>query len=113
MDLINAIAKVRFSSAKPQRVQLHKSKALLVELLCMEPGQQLSMDAGEWTYYVVTGTASVTHEGETSDVPTGHFAAIAPVESTGAKGDSSRLETSVLANATERRLVCLVVTAAP
>ena len=97
MNLVNAIAKVRFSSAKPQSVQLHNSEALLAELVCMEPGQQLKVATGEWTYYVVTGTAAFIANGDSSVVPAGQFASFAPGES------------HVVANETEQRLVCLAV----
>jgi mannose-6-phosphate isomerase-like protein (cupin superfamily) len=98
MNLVNAIAKVRFGSAKPQRIQLHKSEAMLAEILCMEPGQQLNVTAGEWTYYVVTGGATLTTDGKDSNLSTGQFAAVGPKEP------------HTLANAAEQRLVCLAVT---
>ena len=98
MDLVNAIAKVRFSSAKPQRVQLHKGQTLLAELLCMEAGQDLKVSRGEWAYYVVMGSATLTANGKSSEVPTGQFAALGPAEP------------HVLSNKTERRLICLALT---
>jgi mannose-6-phosphate isomerase-like protein (cupin superfamily) len=97
MDAVNAIGKVRFSSAKPQRVQLHKSAGLLAELICMEAGQELNVPAGELTYYVVMGTASISAGGQTAEIPPGHFAA------TGAD------EAHTISNAGEGRLVCLAV----
>ena len=97
MNLVNAIAKVRFSSAKPQRVQLHKGETLQAELVCMEAGQQLKVSRGAWTYYVVMGSATLTVNGESSEVPTGQLAALDPAEP------------HVLSNRTERRLICLAI----
>jgi len=59
MNLVNAIAKARFSSAKGQRVQLHKADHLQAELLCMEAGQDMDIPGGPWVYYVITGTAAI------------------------------------------------------
>ncbi|HUS46709.1 MAG TPA: cupin domain-containing protein [Phycisphaerae bacterium] len=98
MDLINAIAKVRFSSARPQRVHLHKGKTLLAELLCMEPGQHRKIDRGQWAYYVITGAATITIHDKTSDLSAGQFAAVGPGEP------------HTVANAAEQRLVCLAIT---
>ena len=97
MEIANAIAKVRFASARPQRVQLHKSDDLQVEMLCMEPGQQIKTRSGQWVYYVVTGKAAVTSGKETAELPTGQSAATAPDE------------THTIANADESRLICLAV----
>ena len=79
MELINAISKARFGSAKPQRIQLHKGESLTAELLCLEAGQKTRTTTGEWTYYVVTGTASVTSE-STHQLPTGQLATLAAGE---------------------------------
>jgi len=97
MDLINAIAKVRFASAKPQRVQLHKGGSLLAELLCMEPGQETDGQAGQWTYYVVAGKAAITGAEGGGELPAGQLAAVS-------KGERHRI-----ANVGEQRLICLVV----
>jgi len=97
MEVINAIAKVRFSSARPQRVQLRKADGLTVELVCMEPGQKLQVKEGQWSYYVVTGTAVVTCRGNQTEVPTGQVAV-------GEAGEAHSLDA-----AGERRLVCLAV----
>jgi len=96
MEFVNAISKVRFGSAKPQRVQLHHAGLLRVDLLCMEPGQSLAVEAGQWAYYVVTGKAAVTAGDDTTELPAGQFAAAA----TG--------EAHTIASAGEQRLVCLV-----
>lgn len=98
MDLVNAIAKVRFSSAKPQRVHLHKSQTLLAELLCMEPGQRRKVDRGQWAYYVITGAAAITIRDKTDSLSAGQFAAVGPGEP------------HTVANAAEHRLVCLAIT---
>lgn len=95
MDFVNAIAKVRFGTAKPQHVQLHKGEGLLVELLCMESGQDLTVTSGEWVYYVVTGKAALTCNGETTEVPAGQLAAGIPGE------------VHTVANAGEGRLVVI------
>jgi len=97
METLNAIAKVRFSSARPQRVQLYKAGGLLAELLCLEPGQKLSATGGQWTYYVITGQATLTCHGRPADLPTGQFAAVEPDEK------------HTLAAAGEKRLICLAV----
>jgi quercetin dioxygenase-like cupin family protein len=99
MDFVNAIAKARFNSARPQRVQISRSSGLAVELLCMEAGQELSAGAATvpCAYYVVTGAARFTVAGADRDLPAGQLAA--------AVGN----ERYTLANAGQGRLVCLVV----
>ncbi len=96
MDVVNAIAKVRFGSVRPQRVQLSKGEAFQAELLCMEPGQQVSVASGQWLYYVITGSAELAAGGRTTELPPGQFAASAPDEE------------HTLSAAGDRRLVCLV-----
>ena len=95
MDFVNAIAKARFGTAKPQRIQLRKGPELLVELLCMESNQQFTVKSGEWAYYVVTGTAMLTADGEATQVPTGQLAA------------GGFNEEHTIANAGEGRLVVI------
>jgi len=97
MDTINAIAKVRFATSKPQRVQLHKGSALSADLLCMEAGQSLKVDRGEWVYYAVMGTAELSADGQTAQVSAGHLAAFAATEA------------HTVRNAGEGRLVCLAI----
>ena len=98
MDTVNAIAKARFASAKPQRVQLQKDDdGLSVEMLCLEPGQDVSVRSGQWAYYVVTGTAVVQTGDQRHDISTGHVAVSAPDER------------HTLSNASETRLICLAV----
>jgi len=97
MNFVNAIAKVRFASAKAQRVQLHKSETLLAEMLCMEPGQDVKVESGQWAYYIVTGTAGLTAGGTTNKLPTGQLAVTAPDEP------------HTIANSGESRLLCLAV----
>ncbi len=80
MDIINAIAKARFASAKPQHIQLHRGGVLAADLLCLEAGQELSVSSGEWAYYVITGNATITCNGQTSEFATGQFAAVAEGE---------------------------------
>jgi quercetin dioxygenase-like cupin family protein len=95
MNIVNAIAKVRFASAKPQHVPLHKAQHLAADLLCLEPGQALHVDAGQWVYYVVTGTLTVTAGGKDSPLPVGQVAVTEPDEP------------HALTNAGEQRVVCL------
>lgn len=95
MDLVNAIAKARFSSVKPQRVQLHKNQSLQVDLLCFEARQELTVEDGHWGYYVITGSSTITSGETVNVVPQGQLVVI--------EG-----EQHVVANREERRLVCLV-----
>ncbi len=97
MDVVNAIAKVRFGSAKPQRVQLRKDAKAPIELLCLEPGQKLKVTEGRWAYYVITGAARVESGGKSSDVSAGHLAL------------ASEGETHMLSSAGEQRLICLAI----
>ncbi len=97
MDITNAIAKVRFSSARPQRVHLNRDDELSAELLCIEPGQQFNIDSGQWVYYVITGAGTISADGTTTSLETGHTAA-------------SRFdEAHSLINSSEQRLICLAV----
>ncbi len=96
MDLINAVAKARFSSARPQRVQLHAGPELCVDMICMESGQELHIHGGCRIYYVVTGTARFSGEGKTIDLAMGQMAV--------ADANQPHLVT----NTGEGRLVCLV-----
>ena len=98
MNVVNAIAKVRFSSARPQRVQIHKGRGLLVEMLCLESAQKLRVEAGERAYYVVTGTAVVSAGGEKATLPAGQAAAFA------------RDEPHEIATAGDGRLILLALT---
>ena len=97
MEVVNAIAKVRFSSTRPQRVRISESDELTVELLCFEPGQKLKIDAGLYCYYVVTGTATTSGNGGKVQLGTGQLVATA------------KDETHTLTNAGEQRLVCLAI----
>lgn len=72
MDIVNAIAKARFSAARPQHVQLHKDGNLTVELLCLEVGQSASIAEGR-VYYVITGRAELTDGAESYELPTGQL----------------------------------------
>jgi mannose-6-phosphate isomerase-like protein (cupin superfamily) len=97
MNVVNAVSKVRFASARPQRVQLSRSGAFSVEMLCMEAGQKVVMDSGSRVYYVVMGTATLTAGGESASLATGHLAA------------TDADEPHTLANGGEGRLVCLAL----
>ena len=95
MNTINAIAKVRFATAKPQHVQLGRNGELAVELICLEAGQSLEIRSGQWSYYVVAGSANVTANGQASRIGPGEVA----------MGEAD--ERHVLANAGEGRLILL------
>jgi len=97
MDVTNAISKVRFASARPQRVLLTRSKGFAVELICMEPGQELKAVRGPCVYYVVIGTATLAAGDNERDVPTGQM------------GIAEADETHSLSNRQEHRLVCVAV----
>jgi len=93
MTPTNAIAKVRFSSAKPQRVHLAESGRLASELLCLESGQQMKIADPDTILYVILGAAAIEADDQNTSVQTGYL--VAP----GAK--------FTLTNAGEQRLVCL------
>lgn len=97
MDTVNAIAKARFASARPQRVQLFRDETLCVELLCLEPGQGVSVREGQWVYYIIAGKATVSVGSDSHELSTG-FSAFAAAD-----------EQHKLSNAAETRLICLAV----
>ncbi|MHC4716122.1 MAG: cupin domain-containing protein [Planctomycetota bacterium] len=96
MDITNAIAKVRFNSARPQRVQLAKCTGYICDLLCLEPGQELTA-TGECAYYIVAGNGNAKIKDETKDVEMGNFIHCPDGES------------HTLVNSSEQRLICLSV----
>ena len=98
MIVVNAIAKVRFATAKPQRISLDKTDELCTELICMEPGQTLSVKSGSCVYYVVTGGGEFTSGDNTQELTPGCIASVGV-------GESHTLSASG-----ETRLVCTVVT---
>jgi uncharacterized cupin superfamily protein len=73
------------------------AEALETELLCLEPGQKTKTLAGEWVYYVITGTASLTAGKRTEQLAMGGVAHVGADES------------HTLANPAENRLICLAV----
>jgi len=97
MDVMNAIAKVRFASARPQRVFLARNATYTVEMLCMEAGQETQGAGGPSTYYVVMGAARITTANGANELSAGQTAVTEPDEA------------HTLANAGEGRLVCLAV----
>jgi quercetin dioxygenase-like cupin family protein len=98
MELVNAIGKVRFGSAKPQVVRLHKGKELTLELLCMEPGQEFKCPTDERAYYVITGAGRMSLDrGAAQNLPAGQLAVTAGGQS------------HILSNPAEQRLICLVI----
>jgi len=101
METVNAIAKVRFASARAQRVHLARNDTCLVEMLCMEPGQDVRLADGPWTYYVIKGTAKLAAGQASAELAAGQAAATGPAEA------------HTLANVGEGRLICLAIGASP
>ncbi len=97
MTGINAISKVRFSSARPQRVHLDQGDGLVSELLCMESGQKMTVGEPSATLYVILGTASVDGPDGAATLQTGHLL--------------TTRGCCTLTNAGEHRLVCLATRA--
>lgn len=93
MNFSNAIAKARFSSAKPQRVQLYQDGVLQVDLLCLESGQEMALQ-GRWSYYLIAGSGEFSAGGQASTLSVGGLAV-------------SDDEPHRLANKSQQRLVCL------
>ncbi len=92
MTSINAIAKVRFSSAKAQRVHLLAEPPVPTDLLCLEADQQIDLP-GPGVLYVVTGSATLVAGANEQELPTGHLVSAAE---------------GVVANRARGRLVCLL-----
>lgn len=90
---INAIAKVRFSSAKPQRVHLVQGEGAEAELLCLESQQEMPIARMSCLLYVITGTATLIEPVGRTTLQAGQL--LAP------ESDCT------LANIGEQRLVCL------
>jgi len=97
MEIINAIAKARFASSRPQCVQLHKDDAMAGELVCMEPGQDLTVASGRWLYYIIKGQARIATPEDQNDLAPGQVAALAPGEK------------HCITNIGEQRLICFAV----
>ena len=95
MDVVHAIAKVRFGSAKAQRIGLCQSAPLSAELICMEAGQKFKVDSGQWLYYVIAGSAALTAGAAAHTLASGQMAMTA------------QDEPHTLACAGETRLICL------
>lgn len=97
MEKINAISKVRFSSARPQIVGLHKGEGLTAELLCMEAGQNYPYKGRERLCYVITGTGKASAGSEEADLAPGLLIPLAPGQA------------CTITNSSQQRLVCLVI----
>ena len=94
MTPINAIAKVRFSSARAQRVHLADAEDARAELLCLEGGQEMSLEGPSAMLYVISGTGTVLKGAARTALATGHLL---------------RLDAAVtLTNLKEQRLICLL-----
>jgi quercetin dioxygenase-like cupin family protein len=100
MELVNAIAKVRFSSVRPQRVRLHHDGTTAVDLLCFEPGQDMPLPRADRAIYVIAGSARLAMAGCEHKAAAGQLAALNA-------GESVRL-----AAEGEQRLICVVLGAA-
>ena len=94
MTAINAIAKVRFSSGRPQRVHLVDGQRVAAELLCLERGQEMPIVGPDAMLYVIGGDATLTQDDQTDNLSPGYLLA---------------LENGyTLANRDEQRLICLL-----
>jgi len=100
MNVVNAIAKVRFATARPQRITLDKSAEFCTDLVCMEPGQRLKGGHGKCVYYIVTGTGELTSGDRAAELSPGSAASVGPEES------------HTLAASGEARLICIAVSKA-
>jgi uncharacterized cupin superfamily protein len=96
MNVVNVISKVRFNSARPQRVNLEKSGGLVCDLLCLEPGQE-NAGGQACAYYVIAGSGQLKTSQGKSDLVMGTLAVI----------DSGQAHTIV--NSLEQRLICLLL----
>lgn len=96
MNILNVISKVRFNSARPQRIHLEKCGKVSCELLCLEPGQE-NVAEQNCAYYVIAGSGQI----KTGQGP----GAINPgclVSAEDGKGHT-------IVNNSDQRLICLVV----
>ncbi len=96
MDILNAITKVRFNSARPQRVQLLKCDEYVCELLCLEPGQELTA-SGRSAYYLIAGHGEIRSGKDVQATELGHFI------------NCEEGESHTIVNSSEQRLICLAV----
>jgi quercetin dioxygenase-like cupin family protein len=94
MEIVNAISKVRFNSARPRRIQLTRGGAAGCDLLCIEPGQEVSA-SGPCTYYIIAGEGQLSNGSPTETVRMGQLVSC---------GDGER---HALSNTSEQRLICL------
>ena len=100
MEIVPAIAKVRFASARPQQVPLADGSSYRVDLLCLEAGQETRRAPGDRCYYVLMGAARITVAARSAELATGQMALLAADEP------------HSLANGGESRLVCLAISPA-
>ena len=92
---INAVAKVRFSSARAQRVHLADAGTAKGELLCLEGGQEMSLSGPSALLYVISGAGTVLQGDVRTPLATGHLLEV--------QADVK------LANLSEHRLICLLM----
>ena len=115
MEIVNAIAKVRFASTAPQHIHLARASSFRVDLLCMEAGQKSLPAAGPCAYYVVAGSALLTASGSAPSTGSGQAKLTASEPHQLPAGQLAELgpgEAHTIANAGQGRLICLVIRAA-
>jgi quercetin dioxygenase-like cupin family protein len=115
MEIVNAIAKVRFASTGPQHIHLARANSFRVDLLCMEAGQKSPPAAGPCAYYVVAGSARLTASGSAHSTGSGQARLTASEPHQLPAGQLAELgpgEVHTIANAGQGRLICLVIRAA-
>jgi mannose-6-phosphate isomerase-like protein (cupin superfamily) len=78
-------------------VHLAKGERQLVEMICLEAGQEMRIASGPWVYYVVAGTARCVSGGAEGTLGPGQLACL------GAN------EPHTVANPGEARLICLAL----
>lgn len=96
MNVVNVISKIRFNSARPQRVNLEKCEGMACDLLCLEPGQE-NAGGHACAYYVIAGSGQLKSSQGSHELSMGSLAAIA----TG--------QAHTIVNGPEQRLICLVI----
>ncbi|MCD6378748.1 MAG: hypothetical protein J7L99_07865 [Planctomycetes bacterium] len=96
MEHINAIAKVRFNSARPQRVHLGKSDDFTCDLLCFEPGQEYSATE-RCAYYFIAANGVLKAGKEKKNVAMGHLVIF------------EKDQPHTIINTSEQRLICLAI----
>jgi len=92
MSFVNALAALRFSADKMQKVNLFETSHMFCDMYCLEPGQAQKPHAHAGAtkfYYVVEGRAAVTLGAETRELGPGELAWSAPGENHGVENRST------------------------